>query len=260
MHYLFPNRAKAWWQRCRTNSASARSGTIGSMKYDHTLLYEIRATFQVAGCPICGLAERTLRRYLSALTHEGVTDRQQRAVIRAAYGFCPSHARVLRESRNALGSALIHRDLLSTLNKALAEEKPRAKLRLRILGRGEQPLPANGGCVACAQVREAEQRYSSAFGAALADPEALQQFQRSSGLCVPHLRLALSHAGVAEYELIRSSQSIIWGNLIAELDEFIRKQDHNFRHEPSGTEADSWKRAIDLVAGRAESVGTRRDE
>jgi Family of unknown function (DUF6062) len=205
-----------------------------------------------------------VQRYLSALANEGVTDRELRDQIRAAYGFCAAHGRMLRNGRDALGSAIIHRDMINNLNKALLAEaplpgNPSARLR-RTLRPGSpasmQPLPARRGCPACEQLRVAEQRYSAALIAGLADAETNSAFQQSSGLCVPHLRLALRTAANPEvYEQLRTGQAAIWQRLLDELDEFIRKQDHRFTREPSGTESDSWRRAIDLVSGRPECDG-----
>lgn len=234
------------------------------MSNDHTLIYEVRAALEGPGCAICQLSQRTLQRYLSALANEGVTDRQQRDRIRASYGFCAAHGRMVRSGRDALGSAIIHRDMVNNLSKALAAEVPKsasAGLRIRrVLRPGEpddsRPLPTSLGCVACEQVRESEQRYASALIAAMAEEQTCALFERSVGLCVPHLRLALRCApDSATHTALRVRQGVIWQRLLDELDEFIRKQDHRFRHEPSGGEADSWRRAIDLVSGQPECDG-----
>lgn len=231
----------------------------------HTLLYEIRAALQEAGCPICRLAERSVQRYLSALANEGVTDRLLRDQIRAAYGFCAAHGRMLRTGRDALGSAIIHRDLVNNLAKALLAEAPlpstaRARLR-RTIRPGDpadtRPIPAQRGCTACEQLRQSELHYCAAFVAGLADSETHVLFQGSSGICVPHLRIAMRTAPDPEaYERLRTAQLTIWQRLLDELDEFIRKQDHRFTREPSGAESDSWRRAIDLVSGKPECDGT----
>jgi hypothetical protein len=224
------------------------------MSDDHALAYELRAALDAPGCPICALASRALRRYLSALANEGVMDRRQREVIRAAYGFCAVHGRALREGRDALGSAIIHRDLLANLSRALEAERPRPRLRLRRQS-DARPLAGQGGCMACERVREAEQRYAGVLPQLLEDRETLLRFQASSGLCAPHLRIALGTGDSVAHARLREAQAIIWGRLIDELDEFIRKQDHRFAHEPPGSESDSWRRAIDLVAGTPECAG-----
>jgi hypothetical protein len=233
------------------------------MADDHTLMFEVRAALEGAGCPVCLLAQRSLRRYLSALANEGVTDRQQRDEIRAAYGFCAAHGRMMRDGRDALGSAIIQRDMLANLSRALVHERPTppnvgARLRraLRPSGRANGPLPTSRSCVACEQVIQAEQRYAAALVGGLIEPQTLALFRASAGLCVPHLRLALLSAPNPEaHTRLRETQGTIWGDLIGELDEFIRKQDHRFTHEPPGPEANSWRRAIDLVSGQPECPG-----
>ncbi len=73
---------------------------------------------------------------------------------------------------------------------------------------------------------------------------------RGGGLCLPHLRLALQASGpAAGYQALLAAQREAWSALMAELDEFIRKNDYRFQHEPMGDERDSWLRALDALLG-----------
>jgi hypothetical protein len=222
------------------------------------LLIEIRELLGNRGCVLCALVQRSLQRYLSALAYESVTDVRERALIRAARGFCAEHGRMLRENRAALGSALIYRDVLVHLVQDLEGLETRGqrgddvggRLRRALLGgEGAAALPPRATCPACRRVEEAEQLYCDALAVGMDDGAIVAAFGRSDGLCAPHLRVVLRLARPQQVARLQVAQIAIWKALIDELDEFIRKQDHHFRHEPSGDEADSWRRAIDLVSG-----------
>jgi hypothetical protein len=43
-----------------------------------------------------------------------------------------------------------------------------------------------------------------------------------------------------------------WESLEAELAEFIRKQDYKYAQEVRGAESGSWKRALEMLAGKRE--------
>lgn len=226
----------------------------------HIIIHDLRDALASSDCAICVLARRAVDRYIASLAHEGfVTNVSERAAIRDARGFCAVHSRMLSAGRNALGLAIIHHDVLKQLRQDLEQlpdlHNPRPSLLQRALGstprrpsilRGQQPCPI------CDRVRDSTRRYAEALIVGLRGE--LQEPLRSSvGLCVPHLRLALSLAPEQERRLIREIQLQIWDKLLVELDEFTRKQDHRFQHESSGREADSWRRALKLVAGEAGS-------
>jgi hypothetical protein len=58
---------------------------------------------------------------------------------------------------------------------------------------------------------------------------------------------------------LRDDQLAIWARIEAELDEFIRKHDHQFAGEEVGPERDAWSRATTLLAGDWRVRGSRRD-
>lgn len=113
-------------------------------------------------------------------------------------------------------------------------------------------------CPACLHAYQTEQNYVDTLLVHWADEKLQDAFRRSSGLCVSHLRMTLGRtADPTKFEEIKTIQLEIWQGLIAELDEFIRKQDYRFSHEPKGGERDSWSRAIDLVSGLWQMGGGR---
>lgn len=224
----------------------------------HIILHELRDALASQSCALCVIARRTVERYIGSLAHEGfVTNVAERAAIREARGFCAVHSAMLSAGRNALGLAIIHHDVLKQLRGDLAAlpDRPSRSPSLvqRVLKSPERPpaiLRGSQPCPVCIRMRDSTRRYAEALIVGLHGE--LQDALRSSvGLCVPHLRLTLGLAAPAEGRIIREIQLTIWDRLLTELDEFARKQDHRFQHESSGKEADSWRRALKLVAGEA---------
>nr|WP_255603734.1 DUF6062 family protein [Oscillochloris sp. ZM17-4] len=216
------------------------------------------------GCAICGLALRGLRRYMEGLAYEAVNNIAIRAELRAARGFCAPHGLMLREVRSALGTAIIHRDIVGAAMGALESSGGGSGGGLlgRLMGgqpRGGGALAPQAGCPACAQRRKTEEVYLGTLAARIADAELRQSFDASAGLCLPHLRAALGRCGPAAFGQLKAAQLGVWGRLAGELDEFIRKCDHQFAHEEIGAEATSWSRASLLISGHP-LLGLAHDE
>jgi hypothetical protein len=218
-------------------------------------------------CALCALILLALQRYFDGLVYEKVNDPGIRETLRASHAFCAAHGEMLRQARSALGSAIIHRDVLNSVARQLERESqlPRSPLdRLQAAFNTRQPqkevqLLVEKPCPACMHARRAEQNYIDSLLANWDDEELQGAFRRSPGLCVPHLRTVLSRAvEPGTFEAIKTMQLEIWRRLIGELDEFIRKQDFRFSHESKGSERDSWSRAIDLASGLWQVAGSQR--
>jgi uncharacterized protein DUF6062 len=85
----------------------------------HTVYFELRDGLAGSGCTLCALALRSMRRYFETLGYESVNDPGIRDAIRVACGFCEVHGRMLREARDALGTAIIQRDVVAAMADAL---------------------------------------------------------------------------------------------------------------------------------------------
>jgi hypothetical protein len=228
----------------------------------HTVYFEVQDALAEPGCALCRLALRSLHNYFDSMVYESVNDPGIRDDIRAAHGFCEVHGRMLREAHDALGTAIIHRDVLRALDEELSGTPYTApsigeRLAHALLGNeganhgNGRPLAPKQPCPACAHRASTDQVYVSALMQHLTEAELLPLFQKSAGLCQPHLRLAIRAApDTATFERLQAAQRAIWQRLVDELDEFIRKHDHRFSGEAIGAEGTSWSRAIDLVSGQ----------
>ncbi|NJN19473.1 MAG: hypothetical protein HC822_26125 [Oscillochloris sp.] len=227
----------------------------------HTPFFELQAGLAEPGCPICRLTVRALERFFAAVVYERVNDRSLRDAIRRAYGFCTNHGPMVRAARSALGVAIIQRDVLRAAATALDPEAlGRGPIRSLIAQLGgprssDGPLKPGGSCVGCAL---ADEQCAHWIGILAQHYPALRSdFQASSGLCLGHVRVALATAPAAIRPMLGADQRTIWARLEADLDEFIRKHDHQFAAEPMGAESDSWARATDLLSGDARAFGRR---
>jgi hypothetical protein len=224
----------------------------------HTPFFELQTALREPGCAICALALRTLERYFAGLVYEKINDISTRAAIRGAAGFCAAHGAMLREARSALGIAIVQRDVLRASAAALREAQQGGRgWRAALFGeRGQQaPLAPGDLCPACRLADQTAAMWVDLFARHFG--ELRPDFQASSGLCREHLRVTLAHpAAGAE---LREDQLAIWARLEAELDEFIRKHDHEFAREEVGPERDSWSRATELLAGDWRVMGGRRE-
>lgn len=233
--------------------------------------YDILDACQEPGCPICRLGQRAAKRHLDGVIFDSVNDVQLRETLRQSLGYCHAHAWQLPDAGESapLGIAIIHRDILNSVRQRLADadfapdRSARARLRslveainLDALPTGTAPdryLRPTAVCPACERRAEVERLAFVALAEALEEPDEamLDALRRSDGLCVPHLRRALStlRTEAAFRSLVDLTRAQL-SALIDSLDEYIRKRDHRFREEAiSAAEGDSWRRALGRAAG-----------
>jgi hypothetical protein len=78
----------------------------------------------------------------------------------------------------------------------------------------------------------------------------LQAYRASEGLCLPHLRQALSMARDPDVAAVLvDTQCAIWEKLEGHLSEIIRKFDYRYREEPRGEETGAAARAVAALSG-----------
>ena len=204
--------------------------------------FEVRDALAGQGCAVCHLSLRSVARLLQAVAYEQVNDLDLRKALREAGGFCNSHAHQwLREAHNVLGTALIYRDVLNAALRELGAPRP-SRLR-NLLGAST----TTAACPACAAQIDAERRYIAVRSEVVAaEPELLAE---SDGLCRRHALMAVRAGGSAGMVVADRTVEVIQ-QLIADLDEVIRKEDYRFRHEPrTPDERSAPARAISWAAG-----------
>ena len=223
---------------------------------------ELKRALAAPGCPLCRVGEEAVQRYLRFVFHESVNDPATRGRLAAAWGFCRRHAwHFLRlewaTMRDGLSTANIAEGLVKTAEQFLDDSlsTPSAP------GRGSRAVRARvkklvgtltptGECPACALQAQHEDYALTVLLRVLEEEVWRERFALSGGLCLHHLRRALT----AE----ESPDGIRWviddhrrrlHDLLADLEEYIRKHDYRFSGEPYGQERDAIVRATALLAG-----------
>ncbi|MBI2941350.1 MAG: hypothetical protein HYY04_13020 [Chloroflexi bacterium] len=144
----------------------------------HSHVYDLLEALAGPGCPVCALVRRTSWRYLDTLAYENVNDPGIRARLRAAHGFCNRHAwAFLDEQREALGTAIIARDVLRTLSNTTDW----------VMSRLAAAMACRGPCPTCAAEQTTAAHVLGTLAETLAEEDVAIAYRRSDGLCVPHL-------------------------------------------------------------------------
>ncbi len=220
------------------------------------LQIELREAMTGWGCPLCRLVARAERMYIDSLNYERVLDLNTRDALKASRGLCATHTRQWQELQgSALGMAIVYRVSVLDLLRDTAPDKFKPASFLRRGGKDAaqlaEDLSSSGPCPACEIGQGTAERFATLLLKDIRDDEVQMRLRECGGLCLPHLRLALSCPGAGKtYKLLIDVQRAAWQTLMGELEEFIRKNDYRFRHELlTEAESDSWLRALDVIVG-----------
>jgi len=188
---------------------------------------EVQLALARPGCAVCHLPHRAVGRFLKALSYEQVNDIELRTDLRASRGFCPSHAqRWLHQTGNVLGTALIYTDAIKAALEDLSAPPSRS-----ILPGLRSARPREAPWFACLFEQDANERFVDSLLDGLADPGVAAALDHSEGLCLPHTRRAVERDARRAEPLVAIARSHA-EQMVAELDEVIRKEDYRFQHEP----------------------------
>ncbi len=234
-----------------------------------SIYHDLLDAFQQAGCPVCRLALGAVRAYLDSISREGgLTDLEIRTRLRESHAFCPVHAHQWLESQHVLGTAILYEDVLSHLTAELQE----LRFRKRGFLAGAAPLLGGGGsrtvdalephrpCPACELLARAEARSVDVLLEHVRQAEFRDAYARSGGVCLPHLRPALSAAqDESAFRTLIEAAVTRHEALGAHLREIIRLHDYRYSHEPSGEERGADARAVRHVVGEPGVRGVARD-
>jgi hypothetical protein len=223
------------------------------------------------GCPVCRCLGDDSRRYLDGLLREQVTDHETRTALRASRGFCSWHAAMLAGSAAAgFGAAILADDLLARAVARLRAgpgHAPRraapgwlSRLGLRRRPPGRPRRRAAAVCPACAWIGGAEDRYLVAVLRLAAGAGFDEAFERSDGLCVPHLELLTArHAGAPALDGLVERTVAKWERLRHTVQSFRDKHDHRSQAPITAEEAAAWRLALEMLAGAPGVFGNDLD-
>lgn len=219
------------------------------------LQVELREAMGRWGCPLCRLSLAAEHTFIASLSYERVLDLKTRDALKASRGLCEQHTRYWQDLQgSALGIAIVYRVSVLDLLRDTDTSKDRVG---GIFGQRRRAsdiasnLEASGPCPACEIGRQTVARFGQLLLEDIEDAAVQEGLLASGGLCLPHLRTTLRLNGAARTcaDLMRV-QRAAWSRIMAELEEYIRKNDYRFSHEPmTDAEASSWRRVLDVLQG-----------
>jgi hypothetical protein len=215
----------------------------------HLPYFTVLEAFQKAkGCAMCEMETASTRRYLDSILYESVNDQGVRANLIRSKGYCLRHATLLLGFKDGLGTAVLYQDQVRLFLDFLAAlQGMSAKVLRKCASAG---WARHETCPACRLQIEGRQYHTDVLLEGLAQEEMRAAMKAGPGLCVPHFLLTLERTRDSErQQFIIGVQEKRFKELLAELQEFCRKNDYRFRGEGFGKEGDSWIRAARMMAG-----------
>jgi hypothetical protein len=219
----------------------------------------LREALSKPGCVICEALNTSVRRYLFSFLYEGMMSADARQHFLQGGGFCAQHflqaKQIERDSwAEGFGVAILCEDLLDRILAGLDGlqlSQNGAKRRLSLKHRKNSLRRLTGErCMVCEVAQESETHYIEALEELLGDSRFADRYRESGGLCLSHLPVAIhSWTSLAVIDLARQLGKKHAQRLIAELQEFQRKHDYQYKHEPRGAEWSSPDRAIEFLTG-----------
>ena len=194
-------------------------------------------------CPLCRVAHKADREYIWHFYDERSNDMAAVEEVRRAFGFCAEHMDMLRridveDMKTTLSISVLLADTFAGIVEELEGLSPDAAFE-----------PAQ--CPACASREGYLHRNALYLLDMLATTAGYRNtFEASAGLCFPHFKLTWQLARTrSDRELLLSVQRAATQSLLHELHEHVRKHENQYRHEPKGSERDSWLRASFMTGG-----------
>jgi hypothetical protein len=223
-----------WPSRLRTSAARWSQGGRGDPPAPSPDQFDqLAASSTEPGCAVCQTRRATLERELNGLLAALGPEGEVRAV-------CTRHLRELAARTPADRRPVLARSLLD-----------RTIERLDCLLRATEPGPASAppSCSICTALQAATEAAVAALPGRLAELDEAPAQAMVRSICMPHLILVLQVADDPQLPLLVRERLAQLSELHAELDEFFRKSDYRFSHEPKGTEQTAWLRSFALFGG-----------
>lgn len=205
------------------------------------------------GCFLCDAVITDSENILNSLFGEGDADEEIREEIILAGGLCNWHAwraTFILSAPDEL--AILYHSLVEKLNsttsqliKTLEETREPRLFFPRWLAR------TDGICPVCKWNHTLEKSYLSDLLDFFRDDEFALEFQKSFGLCLPHLQMAADefpqHSNLST--LLETEQKK-FSALQVGLSGFNRKRDSQPARETKDSDRASWRQAIELFVGK----------
>jgi hypothetical protein len=218
----------------------------------------LRRSFSPGKCLVCSNLIATERRAIRSFLYEGMMSPEPRAIFLRSGGFCLRHfwiAKRIEEEcwpTGGIGVAILCENLLDEFSSAslFAGQKGRRSRSSRFSRRkeSEMRLPSFA-CTFCRDNREREHALLEELEDLVTKGE-WSKLLTDAPFCLGHSWLALrfwqgdeARAWIEKYFRTRRDQ------LAADVKEYIRKRDRQYRDEPPGSEQGAVPHAIEFLVG-----------
>ncbi len=213
--------------------------------------------FALGGCLICNAVHAAERKEIHSFLYEGMMFPFVRQKFLDGGGFCLRHFWMAKEMEDetwlsgGLAMAMLCENLTRFAQTGLSEAAAAAPNPRPPLRKHREPhlfLPGHD-CMFCQDNRGKEQSLAEDLET-LIDEDEFRKPLTAHGLCIRHGELALQTWKDQEKkrELFVQLEMRV-SELAADLREFIRKRDYQYRAEPPGREQDSVLRAMRFFVG-----------
>jgi len=189
-------------------------------------------------CPICLILQNKTSDLLCKLQFEAVHKQQVKAAVLSGGGYCHYHFWYLERLASPVTNARLLEDLLGKIEKKYLEDDS---------GEAAASL-STVSCPVCCSCKEWEEKLVISFAEQMRQPDFCVAYERSSGLCLPHLSALLKRvSGREERAFLVKSSRCQFDSLLQELRLVIGKADN--KDHSRGGESDAAYRAIVKIVG-----------
>lgn len=213
--------------------------------------------FALGGCAICAVVHASERKGIHSFLYESMMSPSVRQKFLDGGGFCSRHFWMAKEieeetwRRGSIAVAILCEDLTRLANAGLAnvaEVEPNSRTTL-FRHREVRPFVPGHSCMFCQDNADKETFLAEVLEELVEEPEFAGPLERN-GLCIRHGQLSLQvWKDQAKRKQLFAQLEAKVGELSADLREFIRKYDYQYREEPRGREQNPVLRALCLFAG-----------
>jgi hypothetical protein len=183
---------------------------------------------------------------MDAFLYESVNDPGLRGRMRRDLGLCHHHAWQLAGFGDALGGAILFRDVLHAAIARLRSPGRPWRRRATPQEFGGQP------CYFCWLAHETLEGALGELARRVDDPEVETCWQGSAMLCLSHLTMLLEHIRDSRTrERVLKLHVEKYRLLCRQMDQVVANSSYDHRQAESGSQRDSWIRAIEAIVGRS---------
>lgn len=244
-------------QKTKANKANeTNGGSPRPLLFTRTAL---RKAFALGGCVICRAVRASEWKGIHTFLYEGMMSPMVRGDFLNAGGFCLRHFWMAQEIEEetwptgGIGLAILCEDLMRLVDAGLenvAAAEPNSR-NTWFHHREMRAFVPGHDCMFCKDNADKE-KFLAEVLEELVDEQEFARPLAEHGLCARHGQLALEiWKDQAKREELFNRLRVQAAELAADLREFIRKHDYQYRSEPPGREQDSVFRAIRLLVGHS---------